>query len=400
MTWPKIPLSDAFWFQEGPGLRNWQFTSEGIKILNVGNIMSDGSIDLSRTDRHLSIEEFKSKYSHFGVDSGDLVIASSGISFDEDGFLRTKVGFIEPEHLPLCMNTSTIRFKSKEQKSYLPFLKHWFQSSEFRQQISQLVTGSAQLNFGPSHLKSMSISLPPLDKQRRIAEILDQADALRRLRARALDKLNTLGQAIFHEMFGGVDIQTQSLEKLSDLKRGPFGGALKKDIFVSAGYQVYEQSHAISKDAFHGRYFITEHKFHEMKAFAVKPQDLIVSCSGTLGKVLRVPENTPKGIINQALLRIRPRQQFVRPAFLEAFLETSYTKNLLSGFSRGTGLQNFPPMADVKQILVPTPSLELQDQFIDRLNQIETSAKSLRQSDKSFAAMFTSLQHRAFRGEL
>ncbi len=111
-------------------VRKWQFHSDGIKVLNVGNIMPDGSIDLSRTDRHLSEEEFTSKYSHFSVDVGDPVIASS-ISFG-DGFLRTKVGFIEAAHLPLCMNTSTIRFKAVEGFSHLPYLKHWFQSHEFR----------------------------------------------------------------------------------------------------------------------------------------------------------------------------------------------------------------------------------------------------------------------------
>jgi type I restriction enzyme S subunit len=54
----RVDLPDAVWFQEGPGLRKWQFTTSGIKILNVGNTMPDGSIDLSCTDRHISNEEF------------------------------------------------------------------------------------------------------------------------------------------------------------------------------------------------------------------------------------------------------------------------------------------------------------------------------------------------------
>ena len=87
MTFSQVPLNEAFWFQEGPGVRNWQFTTSGIKLLNVANIVKDGSIDLSKTDRHLSEEEVEKKYSHFLVDSGDLVIASSGITIDSDGFL-------------------------------------------------------------------------------------------------------------------------------------------------------------------------------------------------------------------------------------------------------------------------------------------------------------------------
>ena len=127
-----VELSEAYWFQEGPGVRNWQFTTKGVKLLNVGNITTSGSIDLDKTTRCLSEEEVKSKYSHFLVDEGDLVIASSGISFDEDGMLRTRGAFVERKHLPLCMNTSTIRFKAIPGLSSLKYLKFWLNSEEFR----------------------------------------------------------------------------------------------------------------------------------------------------------------------------------------------------------------------------------------------------------------------------
>src|SRR5947208_2567537 len=102
-----MQLRDAYWFQEGPGVRNWQFTQAGIKLLNVGNITKVGSIDLSRTNTYLSVDEVEAKYKHFLVDEGDLVIASSGISFESDGLLRTRGAFVHKGHLPLCMNTST-----------------------------------------------------------------------------------------------------------------------------------------------------------------------------------------------------------------------------------------------------------------------------------------------------
>ncbi len=89
------PLSEAYWFQEGPGVRKWQFHTNGIKLLNVANITKEGVLDLSRTDRHLSKDEVARKYNHFLLDEGDLVIASSGISFDEDAMLRTRGAFVE-----------------------------------------------------------------------------------------------------------------------------------------------------------------------------------------------------------------------------------------------------------------------------------------------------------------
>src|SRR5450759_1634667 len=199
--WETKPLADAYWFQEGPGVRKWQFRNTGIKLLNVANITKDGVLDLSKTDRHLSEEEVAEKYSHFLSDEGDLVIASSGISFDDDGLLRTRGAFVERQHLPLCINTSTVRFKPKAGVSTLPWLRYWLDSVEFREQITRLVTGSAQQNFGPSHLKATEISLPPLAEQERIVKLLDEADELRKLRAQADRRTIALIPALFHEMF-------------------------------------------------------------------------------------------------------------------------------------------------------------------------------------------------------
>ena len=65
--WPTRPLAEAYWFQEGPGVRKWQFRNSGIKLLNVANITKEGALDLSKTERYLSAEEVSEKYSHFLV---------------------------------------------------------------------------------------------------------------------------------------------------------------------------------------------------------------------------------------------------------------------------------------------------------------------------------------------
>ena len=168
LRWEIQRLADVVWLQEGPGVRNWQFRESGIKLLNVSNILKSGELDLSKTDRHLSTDEVQERYSHFLVDAGDLVAASSGISIDDDDLLRTRSAFVGSEHLPLCMNTSTIRFKATDGVSDLRFLQQWLQSHEFRRQITREVTGSAQKNFGPTHLKRLQITLPPLGRQRRL----------------------------------------------------------------------------------------------------------------------------------------------------------------------------------------------------------------------------------------
>ena len=103
--WVKIP--EVLFFQEGPGVRNTQYTSEGVKLFNVANLV-DGKVDLSTSDRYISKEEAYGKYKHFLCDAGDFIVASSGIKVE---YIDKKMGFIDESMLPLCMNTSTIRFK-------------------------------------------------------------------------------------------------------------------------------------------------------------------------------------------------------------------------------------------------------------------------------------------------
>ena len=261
--------------------------------------------------------------------------------------------------------------------------------------------GGAQPNISQGLIKELRIPLPPLAEQRRIAAILNQADALRAKRRESLAQLDNLKQSIFLDMFGAdSDVRSASLGDVALLKRGPFGGALKKEIFVTEGPMIFEQRNAIQDDCLSGRYFITEQKYREMEDFAVNPNDLIVSCSGSLGKVAIVPKDAPRGIINQALLRVRVKETLVTPIYLKHALESERVQSRLFGLSHGTGLQNFPPMIEIKALSIPTPPIEKQVEFQSRLQTVNIQIQRSLASDSEFHNFFASLQHRAFRGEL
>lgn len=167
--WEVKKFKDVCWFQEGPGLRNWQFTSRGIKVINVTNL-ENGYLNLERTDRHISLEEFHKMYEHFEIDANDIVVASSGNSYG-------KVAVVRNQDLPLLMNTSVIRFKPLKELDY-NFLLTFLKSNQFKNQIDLLITGGAQPNFGPAHLNKIAINLPPnKDEQIAIATILSDMDA-------------------------------------------------------------------------------------------------------------------------------------------------------------------------------------------------------------------------------
>lgn len=156
------------------------------------------------------------------------------------------------------------------------------------------------------------------------------------------------------------------------LKRGPFGGSLKKDDFIQEGYLVYEQRHAIHNDFQYAKYFISKEKYDEMIMFKVEPKDLLVSCSGvTLGRISEVPEGAKEGIINQALLKITLNQDIMNNTYFMNLFRNEQIQDKLFGFSRGSGIPNFPSMNEVKSIKFLCPPIDLQNQFADFVNQVD-----------------------------
>ena len=194
---------EILFFQEGPGVRNHQYTTSGVKLLNVSNLRN-GKIDLTTSDRYISENEAFNKYSHFLCDPNDFIIASSGIKIDS---FDSKMGFIHQSNLPVCMNTSTIRFKVLNKEVLeIRYFMYYLKSIVFKKVLTKVVTGSAQLNFGPSHLKNMSISLPNLDIQKNIVQRLDRVNNLIEIKRKLLFLLDELVKSRFVEIFGDPNI--------------------------------------------------------------------------------------------------------------------------------------------------------------------------------------------------
>ena len=160
--------------------------------------------------------------------------------------------------------------------------------------------------------------------------------------------------------------------KLGDLafyKKGPFGSSLTKSMFVAQSdntYKVYEQKNAIQKDYRLGSYFISKEKYESLIGFAVQPNDIIVSCAGTIGETYVLPENIRKGIINQALMLIRLYYRDIERFYLLYFdfilKEEAYKE------SKGTAIKNIPPFDILKNFYMPLPPLAEQRRILDEVD--------------------------------
>lgn len=201
---------------------------------------------------------------------------------------------------------------------------------------------------------------------------------------------------------------TKALGEICGFVRGPFGGSLKKETFVEDGFAVYEQQHAIYAQFENIRYFIDNVKFKEMQRFELHPNDLIMSCSGTMGRVAIVPDNIRPGIINQALLKLTPSKA-VLPEFLKCWMNSTDFQDRLKEQSGGAAIQNVASVCILKEIKMPLPSLSEQQRIVSILDEafegIATARANAEKNLQNARALFESHLHsehadKAFLGDL
>ena len=247
--------------------------------------------------------------------------------------------------------------------------------------------------------------IPSIEKQRQTIEIFDKLSEMIGNRKQQLQQLDELVKARFVEMFGSIHDERFELKSLPEIvfkdkdsiKRGPFGGALKKDDFVETGYLVYEQRHAIHNDFEYEKYYITKEKYDDMIGFKVIPGDLIISCSGvTLGRIAEVPKGAKEGIINQALLKLSLNQTIMKNTFFIHQFRSKEIQEILFGFSRGSGIPNMPSMSEVKTVKFICPPIELQEKFVAFVEQTDKSKFAVQQSLDKLETLKKSLMQKYF----
>jgi type I restriction enzyme S subunit len=216
------------------------------------------------------------------------------------------------------------------------FLYYFFQSDYFQKQLFKMGKQSTRDYIGIIAQKSLFLILPSLKEQQKIASILSTVDELvhkteqiieqtQRFKKGMMQRLLTKG--IRHTKFKKTELGEipeewfianidQLVKNKTDIKTGPFGSSLKKEIFVEKGYKIYGQENVIPDNFSIGNYFIPESIFLKMKQYEVKPGDILISLVGTHGKISIVPDNIHPGIINPRLLRIRIDNSKVLPEYI------------------------------------------------------------------------------------
>jgi type I restriction enzyme, S subunit len=267
--------------------------------------------------------------------------------------------------------------------------------------LQKAISGTAQPQITRQGLTAISIPLPPLNQQQRIAAILDKADTLRAKRRAALAQLANFMQSIFIELFGDPIVNSKrfpvsNMGDVCDVRDGTHdspkyvsdgGYPLVTSKNLSAGFLDLTDVNYISKEDY----------AQINKRSKVDRGDIIMPMIGTIGSPVLVEEEPHYAIKNVALIKftaISPNAIFVRH-----LLSCHYFDYVVGQKNRG-GTQKFVSLGDLRSFPLPMPSVSLQNEFALRVAAVDKLKAAHRASLVKIDALFASLQHRAFRGEL
>lgn len=357
-------LGDVATISRGGNFQKKDFTEQGKPCIHYGQIYTRYGLFTDKTLTFINDECFaKQKY----AEPNDIIMAVTSENIED---ICRCVAWLGTEKVAVSGHSAIIHH-SLDPK----YLAYFFHSQYFFNQKRRLAHGTKVMEVTPDTLKSIKLPVPPLEVQREIVRILDNFTFLTTELAAELAARQKQYEYYRDKLLTPkAEIKTVELGEVCTFVRGPFGGALKKEIFKPHGYAVYEQQHAIYR-TLDFRYFIDKKKFDELKRFSIKPGDMIVSCSGTIGKTFIIPEDALEGVINQALLKLTPHDE-LNVFYLQYFFENTISKEL-NGVARGGAIKNVPSVSELKAIKIPVPSLDVQERLVQVLDNFDAICSDL-----------------------
>jgi type I restriction enzyme, S subunit len=342
------------------------------------------------------------------VDPRDL--GSSTHPFDKGTVLYSKLrpylnkvvvansaGFASTELVPIRCNRDHV----------LPeYLAYFLRSPYFVSFSTAVVAGAKMPRMVMSEFWKYKIPLPPMPEQRRIAAILDKADALRAKRHEALTYLDRLARLTFNHMFGDPirneeRWRTRCMKDISSrIQIGPFGSQVHEADYVKGGVPLVNPMHirdgAICPDH---SYTINEEKHNQLKQYHLAAGDLIIGRRGEMGRCAVVSSKERGWLCGTGSLFLRPKADEIHPHYLAHVIASHGMRRHLENAAQGATMANLNKDL-VGGLVIPVPPMDKQEQFVASLDAVN-ALKSLHRSHFVHAdSLFASLQHRAFQGDL
>lgn len=390
-------LADAEIYVDGDWIESKDQDPNGdVRLIQLADI-GDGCY-LDKSSRFLTSETAQRLRCTF-LEPGDVLVARMpdplGRACLFPGDVRKSITVVD-----VCV------IRVNHQKLDSAWLVHAINSPIIRQRISEYVTGTTRQRISRGNLSKIKLSAPPLPEQRRIAAILDKADALCAKRREAIAKLDQLLQSVFLEMFGDPLLNPKGfpIRKLSEFyissrdgtKCGPFGSALKKEELVDNGVPVWNMDN-ISLDGrmvLPFRMWITEHKYCDLGMYSVQDGDIIISRAGTVGKMCVAHMHDNPAIISTNLIRLRLNDH-LRPLYFVSLM--LYCKGRVGRLKTGAdGTFTHMNTGVLDSLEFPCPPMELQNRFVMITDEVERLKRRCQEGLINIENLYGALSAQAF----
>ena len=364
----------------------------GIPFLTVTN-MTPAGLDFANCSR-ISAEDFAA------ARAGNSAPQSGDVLFSKDGTVGKVCVVDTSEEFAVLSSIAILRPRDKVDSNYLGQM---LRTPEVLAQATSLKSGSAVRRIILSALKQVEIPLPALEEQRRVAAILDHADALRDNRRQALANLDALTQAIFHDMFGDPARWDRMwpMGRIVDLASSiAYGTSAKAG---SAGEWPVLRMGNVTDD---GRIDLTDLKYIDLSAvdipkYTIRRGDLLFNRTNSkekVGKTAVVHTDAPLALAGYLVrVRFKPGNE---ADFVSAYLGSPHGVRVRQRLAKAAVNQANISASVMREIPIAMPPASVQSSFAERLRRLREQRDFAVRADSEVQRLFASLQSRAFSGDL
>ena len=381
--WLEVPFAEAIDFQEGPGIMAADFRDDGVPLIRLAGLERGGTV-LAGCN-FLDPSTVQRRWAHFALREGDILLSSSAS--------LGRIAAVGAEAEGAIPYTGIIRMRPRDERVHAPFIRYLLEAPDFQRQAEIAGVGSVMRHFGPMHLRQMTVSLPPVGTQRRIAGILGALDEKIELNRRTSETLEATARALFRRWFLRPEASRDwPIEPLAAHLEVIRGLSYKGDGLASTGVPLHNLNSVYEG----GGYKPDGIKWYSgpyAERHTVEPGDVIVTNTEQghdrllIGHAALVPGSFGRlGLFSHHLYRVRPRPGSVLSrSFVTYLLNSQAMHDLVSGYSNGTTVQMLPVEA-LQQPAIRIPPASLIRRF-DALATISHQRQEIARGEARALAM-------------
>lgn len=369
------------------------FVENGVPFLRAQNVIN-GEVLIDEDILFIDYQTHNNELKRSQILKGDLLITIAGT------IGRTAIVKKDLNGLNCNQAVAIIRINSK--RIDLEYLKRFIETEDAQRQFNKSKVTATISNLSLGQVGMLEIPLYPLDTQKKIAAILDAADAYRQKTKTLIEKYDQLAQSLFLDMFGDPFKSNNKFKKIDFellTERITYGFTnpmkhLDKGIHILTakniqnGFIDYENVHYAD---------ITEYKELTSKSKPDK-NDILITKDGSIGRTALFEADFPV-CINQSVTLVKPNHNLVNARYLVAYLISDSVQSRIQNMGKGGGLKHLQ-ITELAKFPTVLPEINVQNQFVARIQLIEAQKQQAQASLQKAEDLFNSLLQRAFKGEL